>query len=104
MDKVRRGFRCLFDATAEIAPENSPSATVVARITELSLNGCYIQILAPFAVETLILVKIFHADEYFEAKGTVLYVAASGMGVAFRDIKPYCQRTLKRWILSALCK
>jgi PilZ domain len=103
MDKVRRGFRCLFDATAEVAPEDSPSATLVARATELSLNGCYIESPAPFAVETLVLVKIFHADEYFEAQGTVLYVkAASGMGVAFRDIKPYCQSTLKEWILTAL--
>jgi hypothetical protein len=103
MDRVRRGFRCLFDAAAEIAPEDSPSTTVVARATELSLNGCYIQIPAPFTAGTLVLVKIFHADEYFEAKGTVLYVkAASGMGVSFRDIKPYCQSTLKEWILSAL--
>lgn len=103
MDTVRRGFRFSFDATAEVAPEASPNTTVVARATELSLNGCYIQTPAPFAVETLVLVKIFHADEYFEAKGTVLYVkAASGMGVAFRDIKPYCQSTLQEWILSAL--
>jgi hypothetical protein len=105
MDTVRRGFRFLFDATAEIAPEDSPNATVVARATELSLHGCYIQTPAPFTVETLVLVKIFHANEYFEAKGTVTYVKpASGMGVAFRDIKPYCQSTLKAWILSALRK
>ena len=103
MDRVRRGFRCLFDAAAEIAPEDSPSTTVVARATELSLNGCYIQTPAPFTAGALVLVKIFHADEYFEAKGTVLYVkAASGMGVAFRDMKPYCQSTLQEWILSAL--
>jgi hypothetical protein len=49
------------------------------------------------------LVKIFHEGAYFEAKGTVLYIrAASGMGVAFRDIKPYCHAILQKWILSAL--
>lgn len=103
MDTVRRGFRFSFDATAEIAPEDSPNETVVARATELSQHGCYIQTPAPFTVKTLVLVKIFHANEYFEAKGTVLYVKpAAGMGVAFREIKPYCQSTLKGWILSAL--
>lgn len=103
MDTDRRGFRCLFDATAEIAPEGSPSATVAARATELSLRGCCIQTPASFALKTAVLVKIFHKGEYFEAKGTVLYVkAASDMGVAFRDIKPSCQNTLQEWILSAL--
>ena len=103
MRQERRGLRFLFDARAEVAPEEFPAKMVVARATELSLNGCYIQTPAPFTVETLVLVKIFHLDEYFEAKGTVLYVkAASGMGVAFREIKPYCQSTLKEWILSTL--
>lgn len=105
MDTDRRAFRCLFNATAEIALEHSPSANVVARATELSQRGCCIQTPAPFAPETPVLVKIFHKGRSFEAKGTVLYVkAASGMGVVFRDIKPYCQRTLQRWILSALRK
>lgn len=105
MDTDRRGFRFLFNAAAEITPEQSPSATVVARATELSLRGCCIRTLAPFALKTPVLVKIFHKGTYFDAKGTVIYVkAASSMGVVFRDIKPYCQRTLQRWILSALCK
>jgi hypothetical protein len=52
---------------------------------------------------TAVLVKIFHADDYFEAKGTVIYVRpASGMGLVFRDIKPYCQSILQKWILSTL--
>ena len=105
MDTDRRAFRCLFNATAEIASEASPSTTVLARATELSQRGCCIETRAPFAPETPVFVKIFHKGKYFEAKGTVIYVkAAASMGVAFRDIKPYCQRTLQRWILSALCK
>jgi hypothetical protein len=103
MNQDRRGFRFLFNAAAEIAPEGSPNATVAARATELSLHGCHLQISAPFAPETLVLVKIFHAGAYFEAKGTVIYVTpASGMGVAFRDIKPYCLGSLQKWILLAL--
>lgn len=103
MDTDRRSFRFLFNATAEIAPEASPSTAILACATELSQRGCCIQTAAPFAVETPVLVKIFHKGKYFEAKGTVIYVkGASGMGVVFRDIKPYCQRTLQEWTFSAL--
>jgi hypothetical protein len=50
-------------------------------------------------------VKIFYADEYFEAKGTVVYVKpAEGMGVEFRDLKPHCRLVLQKWILAALRK
>ena len=103
MKQERRGLRFLFDARAEVAPEGSPSKTVVARVIELSLNGCYIQTSSPFAVASLILVKVFHAAEYFEAKARVIHVnEASGMGVMFREVEPYCQSVLQKWILSAL--
>ena len=103
VEQQRREFRSSFDATAEVAPEASPSETVVARVTELSLNGCYIQTPAPFAVDAMVLVKIFHANAYFEAKARVLYVkAASGMGVSFREVKPHCQSVLQKWILLAM--
>jgi hypothetical protein len=103
MNQDRRGFRFSFSAAAEIAPESAPNATVAVRATELSLRGCYVESSSPFAVGAAVLVKIFHADQYFEAKGTVLYIKpASGMGLVFRDIKPYCQGVLQKWILSTL--
>jgi len=103
MKQERRGLRFLFDARAEVAPEGSPSKTVVARVTELSLNGRFIQTSAPFDVDALVLVKIFHEGAYFEAKARVAHVqAASGMGVMFREVKPFCQSVLQKWILSAM--
>jgi len=103
MPEDRRGLRFLLDAGAEIAPEDSPNATVAARATELSLRGCHFKLASPFPVETRVLVKIFHDGQYFEAKGTVVHVTpASGMGVAFREIKPHCKNSLQKWILSAL--
>jgi hypothetical protein len=60
MKQERRGFRFLFDARAEVAPEGAPSKTVLARVTELSLNGCYIQTAAPFPADAPIWVKNFH--------------------------------------------
>jgi hypothetical protein len=103
MPEDRRGLRFLLDAGAEIAPEDSPNASVAARVTELSLRGCYFKLASPFPVETRVLVKIFHEGQYFEAKGHVVHVQpATGMGVAFREIKPHCKSALQKWILSAL--
>jgi len=56
---------------------------------------------APFAAQTQILVKIF-SEEYFEAKATVTYVNPSGMGVAFREVKPHFRAILQKWILAAM--
>jgi hypothetical protein len=103
MNPDRRGFRFSFSASAEIAPEGSPSATVNVRATEISLHGCYLETPAPFAELSPVFVKIFYADEYFEAKGTVIYVKpAVGMGVEFRELKPHCRVVLQKWILAAL--
>ncbi len=103
MEQDRRGFRFLLNAAAEIAPEGSPSATVSVRATEISLHGCYLETPAPFAELTPVFVKIFHTNEYFEAKATVVYVkAAAGMGLTFRDVKPPCRIILQKWILAAL--
>jgi hypothetical protein len=103
MNPDRRGFRFSFNASAEIAPEGSPSATVNVRATEISLHGCYLETPAPFAELSPVFVKIFYANEYFEAKGTVIYVKPGvGMGVEFRELKPHCRVVLQKWILAAL--
>jgi c-di-GMP-binding flagellar brake protein YcgR len=102
MPEDRRGLRFLLDAGAEIAPEDL-NAAVAARATELSLRGCYFKLASPIPVETRVLVKIFHDGQYFEAKSNVVHVQpASGMGVAFREIKPHCKSSLQKWIFSAL--
>jgi hypothetical protein len=103
MNPDRRGFRFSFNANAEVAPESSPSATVSVRATEISLHGCYLETPAPFAELSPVFVKIFYANEYFEARGTVIYVKpAQGMGLEFRDLKPHCRIVLQKWILAAL--
>jgi hypothetical protein len=103
MHPDRRGFRFVVNAAAEIAPENSPSATVSVRATEISLHGCYLETLSPFAELSPVFVKIFYENEYFEAKATVIYVKpAQGMGLEFRELKPHCRVVLQKWILAAL--
>ena len=103
MNQDRRGFRFVFNAAAEIAPEESPSASVSVRATEISLHGCYLETPAPYAEDTSVFVKIFYESEYFEAKGTVIYSKPTeGMGLTFRDMKPPCRIVLQKWILAAL--
>jgi len=105
MNPDRRGFRFALDASAEVALDSSPSATVAVRATEISLHGCYLETPAPFAELTPVFVKIFHANEYFESKATVVYIKpAAGMGLEFRDLKPHCRVVLQKWILAALQK
>jgi hypothetical protein len=103
VNRQPRRLRVPFAAPAEIAPETSPAVSVSANVAELSLYGCYIATPAPFEAQTLLRVKIFNAEEYFEAKATVVYAQpAKGMGLAFRELKPAFLVILKKWILAAM--
>jgi len=102
MDKEKRGLRFAFDASAEIAPESSPTAFVPARATELSLQGCFLETAAAFEMNSHVLVKIFESGEFFEAKASVLYIRPSGAGLVFREVKPHFRAVLQKWILKAL--
>jgi PilZ domain-containing protein len=103
MDQERRGLRFPFIAAAEIAPEGSPGASITASIKELSPHGCSVDTPAPFSPQTPVLVKIFKADESFEAKATVIYATpALGMGLAFREVKPDCRAVMQKWLRAAM--
>jgi hypothetical protein len=103
VEQKRRGLRIPFSAPAEVAAEGSPGAGAPAKVVELSLQGCFMELLTPFAVQTKLRVKIFNDEEYFEAKATVMHVRdAAGMGLAFWEIKPHFQSILQKWILAAM--
>lgn len=103
MEQERRVLRLPFDARAEFAREESPSKSVTARVTDLSLNGCFIQTTFPSPLNSLIMVKIFQDGVYFESKARVVHIQeASGMGISFRELTPHCQSVLHKWILSAM--
>ena len=104
MDQEHRGLRFGFSASAQIAPESSPTAFASARVTELSLRGCFLETEASFELQHAVLLKIHHSEEYFEAEASVLYVTPSGVGLVFREIKPHFRAVLQKWILTALDK
>jgi hypothetical protein len=98
----RRTLRFPFDASAEVSEENA-KARLTAHVSEISLNGCFLQMANPFPDRTPIHVKIFVEGSFFEANGTVVYSQAnSGVGVAFRELKPYFVAVLKKWLLEAM--
>jgi hypothetical protein len=103
VEQKRRGLRIPFSAPAEVAREGSQDTAAPAKVVELSLQGCFLELPTPFAVQTKLRVKIFNEGEYFEAQATVMHVRdAVGMGLAFWEIKPHFKSTLQKWILAAM--
>jgi hypothetical protein len=100
----RRGLRFAFDAGAQIALESSPTELNPARVTELSLRGCFLETSASFEIQSPVLVKIYDSGEYFEAEASVLYIKPTGMGLLFRETKAHFRTVLQKWILAALDK
>ena len=98
----RRAPRFPFVANVEIIEAGS-SARLQARVSELSLYGCYVDILNPLPANSQILVKIFRETEYFEARATVIYSQPNlGMGLAFHDVHPHFLPTLRTWLREAM--
>jgi hypothetical protein len=103
MEQERRStLRYPFDASADVIEEKS-GARIVARVSEIGLNGCLLKTADPFPDGTSIVVKIFTEGRFFEAHATVVYSQPKvSMGIAFRDVKPYFVGVLKKWLLTAM--
>jgi hypothetical protein len=100
-DERRRTPRFPFVGTVEII-EKGAQAAISARVTELSLYGCYVEMSNPLAEGTLAVLKVYSEGRYFESQGNVLYSQASqGMGVGFQNVNPHYLTVLKRWLLEA---
>jgi|SRR5579859_498800 len=102
MNRECRGLRFSFNADADIAPEGSPKAIIRGRVTELSLQGCFVETSASFGENHPVFLKIRDAGESFEAEAVVLYARPSGLGLLFRQVKPRHRDVLQNWILKAL--
>jgi hypothetical protein len=102
MSREHRGLRFSFNADAEIAPETSPKSMLPARVTELSLQGCFLETAASFEEQRHVYLKIREAGETFEAEAVVLYTRPTGLGLIFREVKPRHREVLQNWILKAL--
>ena len=76
--------------------------SIPARVTELSLRGCYLEISTPLKEKQRVQVKVFYSGEFFEAPAEVIYNRPAGAGLVFGDMKPHFRSVLQAWILGAL--
>jgi hypothetical protein len=72
----------------------------LARTSDVSRTGCYIDTLNPSPKGAQILIRLIHGGEIFETQATVMYVSPGlGMGVRFREQVTQDQLTLlDRWL------
>jgi PilZ domain len=99
--KPRRGPRYPFIAVAEIAHTDS-GGNFSCRVSELSLHGCYIDMLHTLPIGSELAIKIFAESECFEAHARVIYAHPNlGMGLAFEKVSLRSQTLLRQWLLKA---
>jgi PilZ domain len=95
----RRTPRYIFFAAAELLEEKS-DVRVSSRVSELSLHGCYLDMMNPFPVDTPILLKIWTEENtVFLTKAKVIYSQPNmGAGVGFVDVDPKQLVVLQHWL------
>ncbi len=95
----RRNFpRYSLVASAEVTDVRS-GARLSARISELSLKGCYVDTLNPFPEGTIVKLRILSDKRNIEAPARVIYQHAGfGMGVVFTDLTPDQRKLLETWL------
>ena len=100
-EERRKNGRFAFVANAEVS-ETAEGTRIKVRVTEISIYGCYLDMLNPFPVGTEVFVKIFTAADIFEAPAIVVYSHPNlGVGLAFRDAGPHSLPTLQKWLAEA---
>ncbi len=100
-DERRRTPRFPFLATAEVLEKGAPASSP-ARVTELSLFGCFVEISTPLEKGGQVLLKVYAEGRYFESQGSVLYAqAGQGMGIGFHNVNPHYLTVLKQWLIEA---
>jgi hypothetical protein len=99
MEQEQRGApRFPFIAAAEVLAE-STGARMSARISDLSVSGCYVDTINPLADGTLVQVKIVTETQIFEAPARVVYSHIHlGMGLAFGEVRPNSLDVLQNWL------
>jgi hypothetical protein len=94
----RSNPRFLFIAEAEVA-EVGKEQGFVARVSELSTQGCYIDTVSPFPVGTELRIRIRYGCSTCDLSGSVIYTHSGfGMGVRFGESKPENRAMLDAWL------
>lgn len=72
---------------------------LIARTSDISRTGCYVDTLNPIPQGSQVRLRFTHHKEVFEAIGRVVYVSPGlGMGISFEQVDPQQQAVLVRWL------
>ncbi len=94
----RLALRYLFSAPVDVV-ESRSGVRLSARVSDLSLNGCYIDTLNPFPVGTTVQLRLLKAKNVFETQARVTSCQLGlGMGLAFGDLTPDQRSVLVGWL------
>jgi len=94
----RRNPRFPFVAVANIT-ERESGGELVTQVSEISVNGCYVDEQHPLPSGTVVTLKIFANSEVFEATAKVLYAHTNlGMGLVFEDVSIRSGVVLREWL------
>jgi hypothetical protein len=97
----RRNPRFPFIAVAEIVHTES-GGKFNCRVSELSLNGCYVDMLNTLPIGSEVVIKIVAESESFEANTKVIYAHPNlGIGLAFEEVSLKSAALLRQWLLKA---
>ena len=98
----RRTPRYMFFASAELLEERS-EVRIATRVSELSRNGCYLDMMNPFPMHTVVLLKIWTEENVLiETRAHVVYSQANrGAGLSFVDLDPRHLPLLDKWLEKA---
>jgi hypothetical protein len=95
----RRGAARYPLALAADVVEISSGSRMIARTSDISATGCYLDTLSPVAKGSQVHLRLTYRDELLEVTGLVVYVSPGlGMGVAFDGVSPEQQERLNRWL------
>ena len=86
--------------TAEVTDDES--RTLIARLRNLNLYGCYLELARPLPQRSSITIKVTAGKTVFQARGRVVYSDHNnGSGVEFQGVAQPYRAVLKEWLTDA---
>lgn len=87
-----------FRSEQPVVIDTTSAEVVVARTTELSRFGCFVETLWPLPQRSRVHVEIADDVDIFTASGRVAYVTRNGMGIAFGLVESQNYEILAKWL------
>ena len=94
----RRSPRYPFFASANII-EQRTGVRLTDRTSELSRHGCYLDMMNPLPVGSVVKVEIANHETTLESRGHVIYLQSNiGMAVVFDELSARDTQILDNWL------